>query len=398
MLHDNRNRKLNIDMSSLNQEVNIKIGSKVREISSLNCGKANPVRIIANIGTTLDTDTIEGELTKANAAIQAGADIITDHSVGGDIKKIHQSLIDIIPSTLSTVSVYQAYVEAKKERDECFREHEALLKFEEQASLGFDLITIHATVLREDLPYIAHSSRLIPATSRGGMMVCDSMMENNIENPYWTHFRDILKIAQKYGTTISLGTTFRPASILDLPDYLYKKELERMAKLVGIALNNGVGIMVEGIGHASLDVIPHIVRDAKKMCKGVPYRILSTACDTALNFDHIASAIASATAVASGADVISAVSRAEHVRQPTAEDIVEAIETARIAAHCGDIVRRRDIIFDKEISKMRGQSICNPKGASAILKLKDNRMRNDCTMCGSYCALKIMQKIKKQYI
>lgn len=374
---------------------NFNIASRVRGLGEISCGSGAPVRIIANIGTTLDTDPPDMEIKKAQAARQAGADIITDHSVGGDIKAIHRCLVENVPCQLSTVSVYETYVEAK--RNGAFSPERAIKTFSEQAALGFDLITVHASILKEDLRRLAQSKRLIPSTSRGGMMVAEMMMTSGKENPYWTNFRDIVDISRKHGTVLSLGTSFRPGSILDTPDELYNTELRRMAQLVEIAADSGVGIMVEGIGHASLDVIPYLVRQAKTACHGVPYRVLCVACDSAIYRDHIASAVASSVAVAAGADLISAVSRSEHVRQPDISNIVEAVETAKIAAHCGDIARGGDTSLDENISRVRAETSCLARGAPAVLPRQDSQETSFCTMCGQFCALKIMRKIKEEF-
>ena len=122
----------------------------------------------------------------------------------------------------------------------------------------------------------------------------------------------------------------------------------------------------------------------------------SVACDSAIYRDHIASAIASAVAVASGADVIGAVSRSEHVGRPSTEDVIEAVETAKIAAHCGEIVRRNDSHLDDRISMARSQTSCLARGVQAILPRKEEPPDYVCTMCGPYCALKIMRRITNQ--
>ncbi len=373
------------------------IGSKVRKLNPIDFGPGAPVRVIGNIGTTQATDTIEEEIIKAKAALKAGADIITDHSLAGKIADINYALINSISCPISSVSVYEAYVKARLENKAVFSPERAIEIFQQQASRGLDLITVHATILTEDLPLLTHSNRLIPSTSRGGMMIADLMLENRIENPYWTFFNDILKIAKEYGTTISLGTAFRPASIIDAPDFLYQRELQRMAELIKAAIDSKVSIMVEGIGHARLDIIPKLVTEAKSICLGAPYRVLCVACDSALYRDHIASAIASSVAVAAGADLISAVSRSEHIGRPNVDDIVEAVETAKIAAHCGDIVRSNNIRLDEDVSRARGQTTCLAKGTIGILARDDNSLDDYCTMCGQYCALRIMRNLIKRY-
>jgi phosphomethylpyrimidine synthase len=352
------------------------------------------VRIIANTGTSRPGDSIHKEILKAKSAYEAGANIITDHSITGNIRDVHKALLKELPCPISTVSIYNTYIEYKQGHSRPFDPLILIKEFEKQADIGFDLITIHSTILKEDISKISRSQRIIPTTSRGGMMVADIIVDNDIENPYWTYFDRVLDIAKSCHTTISLGTTFRPGSILDTPDDLFNIEIARMGVLVERAIKKGVGIIVEGIGHARMDLIPDYVMQAKEICHAVPYRVLSVACDSSLGRDHISSAIASAISVASGADLISAVSRKEHLGQPEIEDIVEAVETAIIAGHCGDIVRRKDLVLDKEISEARAKSYCFAPGTKTLM-IKEVRINNStCSMCGPTCALEIMRKMK----
>ena len=58
-----------------------------------------------------------------------------------------------------------------------------------------------------------------------------------------------------------------------------------------------VNIMIEGIGHCPINLIPNIIYETKKICYDAPYRILAVSTDIALGYDHISSAIATAVAI-----------------------------------------------------------------------------------------------------
>ena len=61
----------------------------------------------------------------------------------------------------------------------------------EEVLRGFDIITIHATIFKDDRSLIDNSKRLIPTTSRGGMLMLKMMEVNGYDNPYFTHFDEI---------------------------------------------------------------------------------------------------------------------------------------------------------------------------------------------------------------
>lgn len=372
----------------------IQIGNKLRDIEKVKCGHGCNTLIIGNIGTTLKNDSIEEEYEKAIAAYNAGAHIIQDHSLSGNVKKLHSQLIKNLPCPVSTVSTYQCYVEY---RDSDFSAEKAIEQIKVEASMGFDLVTIHASVLKADSQVIAQSNRLIPCTSRGATMMLNLMHSNNIENPFWTHFDEILSIAKEYEMCISLGIAHRPGSVVDLPDSIFWKELDRMRNLVRRAIKERVQIMVEGIGHANQVQIPKIVHESKKRTFGVPYRVLTVSCDSALYRDHIASAIASAIAVQNGADVVGAISRAEHVGKPMIDNLIEAVETAKVACHSGDLVKLGDDRKDREISMKRGISNCLAIGTETLFDRDFEEYPSDhqCSMCGPYCALKAMNRIRE---
>jgi phosphomethylpyrimidine synthase len=189
-------------------------------------------------------------------------------------------------------------------------------------------------------------------------------------------------------------------------DKLYWLELERTAQLVRKAIKKGVPIIVEGIGHAPLHSIPWLVKTAKSKCFGVPYRVLTVATDIALGFDHIASAIASSTAALHGADFITSVTRMEHIGEPNIKEIEEGVVAAKIAAHCADISKYRDVQKDFLMSKMRKIKGCRgvanlsiyPDATKKILE-KNQIFEGSlgCTMCGAhYCAIEKCKLLENQ--
>jgi phosphomethylpyrimidine synthase len=172
-------------------------------------------------------------------------------------------------------------------------------------------------------------------------------------------------------------------------------EMTRMAELVKQAQEKNIGIVVEGIGHAPINKIPQIITKSKEICYNAPYRVLTVATDIALGYDHISSAIASAVAVYNGANMITCVSRSEHIGLPSENDLLEAVISSRIAAHCGYSARTNDFSKDMEMSKARNiigcygqiEAAIYPHGAEEAIRKNKFDNEKSCSMCGAFCAL-----------
>ncbi len=243
------------------------LGGKLRGVSPIDIGEnAKPiifthVGIISEFQTKEELDeAIELEAKKALRAIELGADAICDVSTNSNMALLHERLARVLDVPFGVVSVYETFVRTRKEhlsvsKESFFRDLEAQLR------RGADLLTLHATVFRDDRSLFQGSGRIIPSTSRGGMMMLELLEAAELENPYYTYFDDVLKLCIEYGASISLAPMFRPASVVDARegDTLHVLELTRMAELVKMAAKSGVTIMIEGIGHASLVDIPRLV-------------------------------------------------------------------------------------------------------------------------------------------
>lgn len=351
--------------------------------------------VIASIGATANEDSTKIEMEKAKVAKKYGAFAIIDHTLTTDYEIFQKNLMKEIDLPLSAIAVYEVVIEAKKNNKESFTEEDIVLQFEKMAKRGIDMVTLHASVLKVDIYNQGKEERNIVTTSRGGTMVMKNMKMTNEENPYWTAYDKILSIAKKYNVVLSLGYIFRSACIADsYTNQMCWKEMERTAYLVKRALDMHVGVMVEGIGHASMDQIPMYVKRSIFETYGVPYRILSVCTDSALGYDHVSAAIASSVAVQHGASVITAVSRAEHIGLPTVKDVKEAVISAKIAGHCGYIARTKDLELDNKMMLARKENGCRGSiEASICPEMTKEAMRESkyidkkCTMCGTYCAL-----------
>lgn len=374
----------------------IMIGNKLRD-KKIACGENEKTLIIASIGTSEKTDSLEAEISKAKKAQELGANVVTDHSFYGDIPNYQINLCKDLDILVSSVGCYEFAANHKRALWKNTDPDKAIEYLQLQAERGIDMITIHASLDKEQLSQINKTSRLIPTTSKGGGIVASYMQVTERENPYYEFYDKILEIFKTYKVTISLGTTFRPATVCDSLDKLMLLELRAMGKLVERALNAGVNVMIEGLGHATIDTIPTHINIAKKICHQVPYRVLPMAIDTGLGFDHISGAIGAAVAVANGADAITCMSRAEHIGLPTLADMEEAIICSKIAAKSGELVKLRDFSNERQISKTRWNNGCkgdwqaavNPEQAKQALisygRFEDQLIQ--CGMCGDFCGI-----------
>lgn len=372
----------------------IQIGNKLRA-NKIFAGDNELPKVLASIGASnLDND-FEEEILKAKTAKQFGADIIIDHTLLPGYNDLHKRLLESIDLPLSTISVYDRAADLNESK-KYFTEEEAIKGIEEKGKIGVDMLTIHASVRYEDLKYFNSSERIIPCTSRGGVMVLNNMRLTEKDNFYYTYFDDIVSIAKKYSITLSLGAVYRPANIFDAVNNnsKYWEEIAINSYLAQKAVAQGVSVMIEGIGHCPINLIPEVVKKSKEISK-VPYRVLTVATDCALGFDHVSSAIAASTAVGAGADFVTAVSRAEHLGLPNVEDLKEAVISAKIAAHAGYIARTGDLSADQMMAKERSKTGCRGSVQASIIpeltkeELKRHKLTESkkCTMCGKFCAL-----------
>lgn len=366
-------------------------------------GSTLSTKVNANIGTSTDESRISDEIQKLKIAIKHGADALMDLSVGGDLLRMRQEVLKHSSVPVGTVPVYEAAVraEVKNKNFLKFEAQDVLEILNEQASQGVDFFTIHSGVTRGSLSILEKQKRLMGIVSRGGAIIASWMKYHKKENPFYSHFEQILDIAYKYDLTLSLGDGLRPGSILDATDKAQVAELKILGGLAKRAWKRGVQVMIEGPGHVPLDQIEKNIALEKKYCHQAPFYVLGPlVTDVAPGYDHITSAIGGAIAASYGADFLCYVTPAEHLRHPNASDVREGVIASRIAAHAGDLIKRRKIAieWDRSISAARKardwkkqiQLSINPEKAREYRLSSKPKLSKVCTMCGKYCSMKLM--------
>lgn len=380
--------------------------NKKRKVTKVcGIGKNLRTKVNANIGTSSSSCDIKRELLKAKVAVAAGADTIMDLSTGGDLDSIRRAILEEIPIPVGTVPIYQAAITAARSKNSIMdMTKEGILDtIRAHAEDGVDFVTIHCGITQETILRLKRQARLMDVVSRGGTFLLEWMVYHHKENPLYENFDDVLEIGKEYDLTLSLGDGLRPGAISDATDRVQIQELLTLGELAKKAHSVGVQVMIEGPGHVPLNQIEANVLLEKRLCNNAPLYLLGPlVTDIAPGYDHITSAIGGALAAAFGADFLCYVTRSEHLRLPTEEDVHEGVIAARIAAHAADIVKgiKGAIEWDKRITRCRKnldwegmiESSIDPERTRIY---HEKAQGNACTMCGKFCAIKIVNEYLK---
>ncbi len=368
------------------------------------------VKVNANIGTSDSFPELAPELGKLHAAIAAGTDSIMDLSTGGNITASRRAIIGASDVMVGTVPIYQVAVETIQKRGavvEMIKE-DLFDVIRMQAQDGADFMTLHCGINRNVLKALTDEGRIMDVVSRGGSFITGWMLHNGKENPLYEYFDEILDICEEYDVTISLGDGLRPGCLADGTDRAQIQELLNLGELTQRAWERGVQVMVEGPGHMPYDQIETNMKLQKRLCHKAPFYVLGPlVTDVAPGYDHITSAIGGTLAAISGADFLCYVTPAEHLGLPDLNDVREGVIAARIAAHAADLARGNENAWawDNDMAQARKDLDWEKQLALAIdpvkareYRLKKNRTGEEaCSMCGEYCAVKIVGKYLEEH-
>ncbi|HEY5622031.1 MAG TPA: phosphomethylpyrimidine synthase ThiC [Pontiella sp.] len=373
-------------------------------------GRKFRTKINANIGNSALGSSIEEEVEKMQWATLWGADTVMDLSTGADIHDTREWIVRNAPTPIGTVPLYQALKKIDDDADglswELYRD--TLI---EQAEQGIDYFTIHAGVLRKNIP--AAKKRKLGIVSRGGSIMAKWMIDNGQENFLYTRFRDICEIMRAYDITFSLGDGLRPGCIADANDEAQLSELKTLGELTKIAWEYGCQVMIEGPGHVPLDMIKENMDLQLKDCFEAPFYTLGPlVTDCAAGYDHINSAIGGAVIGWYGTSMLCYVTPKEHLGLPNRADVKEGVIVHKIAAHAADLAKRVPGAMDRDeaMRKARGEFrwedqynlSFNPelareyRRASMPPEERDQVDQHYCSMCGErYCSMRISEEIRQ---
>jgi len=355
-------------------------------------GKDCRTKVNVNLGTSTGKVSLEDELEKARIAETFGADTISDLSMGGDITAIRSAILAHTTLPLTTVPVYQTVVEHGF-KDMTAEDILGTLRM--QANEGISSCVVHC-VSRAMLDLYKKKKRILGLVSKGGSITSAFMLKNQCENPYIEHFDEVLSICRKHDIVLSLGNTARSGCIHDRRDAMQREEIRQNALLATRAHEAGVQVIIEGCGgHIRSDRIAQYIREYRKASPFPLFVAGPLPTDIGAGYDHIAGAVGGSAASAAGADYLCYITPAEHLGLPGPAAVKEGLIAFRIAAHIGDSVKYGRDKEDKNVARLRasldreGQIRCTMDPARAR-ELSDGE--GECTMCGEFCAIKIMRE------
>mgnify|MGYP000454852606 CR=1 FL=1 len=363
-------------------------------------GSMLKTKINVNLGVSKDCKDYDIEMKKVMEAVNMGADAIMDLSSHGNTEPFRKKLTSECPVMIGTVPIYDSVIHYQRDLD-TLTAKDFIDVVRLHAENGVDFVTLHCGITRKTIDQIKKHKRKMNIVSRGGSLVFAWMTMTGEENPFYEYFDEILDICQEYDVTISLGDACRPGCLADATDRAQITELITLGELTDRAWEKGVQVMVEGPGHVPYNQIAANMQLQKRLCHGAPFYVLGPlVTDIAPGYDHITSAIGGTLAAVSGADFLCYVTPAEHLGLPDLNDVREGVVAARIAGHAADVAKglpqavAQDLAMAKARKKLDWEAqmelAIDPQKARAIRNAKNKSTDEYCSMCGDYCAVKII--------
>jgi phosphomethylpyrimidine synthase len=366
---------------------------------SLGIGRGLRTKINANIGTSSDNVHPDQEIEKAKVAEKYGADTISDLSMGGNIDQIRKKIMSVTSQPITTVPIYQAV--ADKGAFKNVELADILNTINNQIEQGISSVVIHAGFTKNMLQKLRKIDRIMGMVSKGGALTSAWMIEHSAENPLLDNFDEILSVLYEHDVVLSLGNTMRSGCIYDIKDSPQLDEVSMNAKLAKQANKSGVQVIVEGMGgHVQPREIPEFVKYYKENTGNRPLFVAGPLpIDVAVGYDHIAASVGGAMASGAGADYLCYITPAEHLGLPNIEQVREGVIAFKIAGYIGDTLKYGISDRDRKLAQFRHKQDWE---AQFSLALDGERAREihptnqkECTMCGRYCALRIMEDFLK---
>ncbi|MEO0686859.1 MAG: phosphomethylpyrimidine synthase ThiC, partial [Cyanobacteria bacterium J06649_11] len=306
---------------------------------------------------------------------------------------------------IGLIPTYEIYYQIKKNGTKDIKGL-TLRTFEKYAIEGIDFFSIHSSINREIATRIQNSNRVIPITSRGGVMLMELMYGLNIENPLYEYLEEILDICSAYNITLSLINSSRAGSVVDAFDDIELLEFKNQRDINLAAERKEVQTIIELLNHVPLNRIPEFMQFGLDMFNGYPLGGLGPLpTDIAVGYDDVAGAIGASTAFMYGLSWVNCITAGEHTYLPKREDTFEAIKKFSIAAHIGYTARMNDFERDCKLSQarrindwqsMKKHSIF-PESAERLFLENGYKKGQACSMCDKECPLVRNVSLNKKY-
>ncbi len=359
---------------------------------STGIGRGLATKVNVNIGTSSLKITPEEEVKKARIAEKYGADTLTDLSMGGDITGIRRTIFENITLPVTTIPIYQTAAQTGLSN---MTEEDVLQNIRKQAEEGVSSFVLHC-IDKTMLGTLKKGKRIMGVVSKGGSITSAYMLMNKCENPFLENFNEILKMLRRYDIVLSLGNTMRSGCIHDTRDEAQLLEIEKNVELAKRAHEEGVQVIIEGVGgHVRADRIMEYVKYHKR-CSSFPLFVAGPLpTDLAVGYDHIAGAVGASMASGAGADYLCYITPSEHLGLPGPDQVMEGLIAFKIAAHIGDSMKYGLSERDRHLAEKRAQLDWKGQMSYALESERAGELAPEegpCTMCGDFCAIKIMKE------
>ncbi len=359
---------------------------------SVGIGKGLSTKVNVNIGTSSLKIAPDEEVKKAQIAEKYGADTITDLSMGGNITEIRRRIFENTAIPITTVPIYQTAAEKGLPN---MRADDIIKNIRKQAAGGVSSFVLHC-IDNKTLGMLKKRKRIMGVVSKGGSITSAYMMLNRCENPFIENFDEILKILKKHDIVLSLGNTMRSGCIHDTRDRAQVEEIKQNVKLAKRAHEEGVQAIIEGTGgHVRADRIAQYIRFHKRRSDFPLFVAGPLPTDVAVGYDHIAGCVGASIASGAGADYLCYITPSEHLGLPDIGQVREGLIAFKIAAHIGDSMKYGLNESDRNLARKRAELDWEGQLGYAIDSERAMALAPEegpCTMCGDFCAIKIMKE------
>ena len=346
------------------------------------------LKVNLNIGVS-DENSYEDEIRKLTYISQLPyrPDSMMDHTIVNLKKPLWKSMIETFDGAIGTLPHYLPFSDTTG-----INECDFFDNILDMVKGGVSFMTLHPTADIEIYKRAVASKRIVPTTSRGGyVLLKDQVINNRKENIISSNFDKIMKIFKEYDMAVSIGTVFRPATIWEALDEYHQEETLLQKKYIDIAKSYGVPVIMEGIGHISIDKMKRyadIIREYKTPL--MPLGPIPS--DEIIGFDHISNAIGGIAMAQTGVvGIINSVTREEHTgKVPSFESIIEGLKSAKTVAHCYNISKFLQYKKATEVIGItRAQNeTCVQRGGIFAFENVDDEESKTCTRCRRECPLK----------
>lgn len=368
--------------------------NKRNNVKPVAFGDCLRVKVSANINSTNKLYSIYEDLDKVRIVEQAGADLLLDFMCSGSKFETRQAIISGFNLPLGTIPLIQTGLQTLNDYNNIsmMTKEDIFNTIKAHCEEGVDFVMVHCGLIKNILDKFQHQKRFSKFTSHAANMLACWMKATGQENPLYEYFDELLELVKPYDVTLLLGGAFKSASTLDASDSIEVAELIVLSELIRKARVADVQVMIEGLGQVSLNKIPMMVQNINELTDYTPLFVLgANACDCAVGYDNITTAIGGALAAYQGADVLSAVTSVDRIGFAHSAQIREGVLSARIAAHCADLARgnKKIVRQNNKISFARKNSDWKKQIENSIDKSVFDGMNlaqdgNFGTMCAQY--------------